>query len=210
MPLADIYKVRVTFIIGGELCENVFFYERLNPSSDADALLTAFSTDVAAKIEGIVVNNVVFQNIFVESLGDLTDFDVANFIASGSQVGNYVDPGTAINMTLRTGTRAIRPGSKRFGTIPADMIVDGVLQGSVGYMSQIEDLRAQMVAGLGGAGLDDFQHVIVKRVKYHPPSNPTKWAYRLPETDEELVSSPVISALVNLNISHQDTRDNGR
>lgn len=210
MALADIYKVRITFLIGGELCENVFFYERLNPASDADALLTAFSTDVAAKIVGVVVNNVVFQNIFVESLGDLTDFDVSNLIATGGQIGNYVDPGTAINMTLRTGTRAIRPGSKRFGTIPADMIVDGVLQGSAGYMTQVEDLRAQMVTGLGGVSDDDFQHVIVKRVKYHPVGKPTVWAYRLPETDEELVSSPVISALVNLNISHQDTRDNGR
>lgn len=210
MALADIYKVRLTFLIGGELCENVFFYERNSPEVGAAELIPAFSEAVAEKVQGLVVNNVVFQNIFAESLGNLTDFDVSNFVGTGGQIGNYVDPATAINYTLRVGTRAIRPGSKRIGTIPADMIVDGTLQGSTGYMDQVDDLRVQLMSDIGGTLSDDFTPVLVKRIKYHPPSNPTKWAYRLPEDDSELVSSAITSVLVNLNISHQDTRDNGR
>jgi hypothetical protein len=206
--LADIFVVDLKSSFRSEPLHNIFTYHKTG-SGGAEELAAAFIDDLLPAIQILQTGDIITESVYAYSLGDLTDLaEVVVGTAGGGGDADMLPIFNALNFTLKPTSRAVRPGSKRFAGIPESAQADGFITLG-GYITGIEGLRTALDSGLDGGTGETFEIVVVKRVKYEvPDSDPVRFAYRFPETDEELVYSTVRTVLSNLKISHQVSRGN--
>lgn len=205
MALADVFQV-VDYqrFPSGEPCQNVYFYQRLDPAGDASDLLAAFEAEVKTDLKACQSGDLVHYLLRVINLGNVADFDEFSTAGDVGGIGQPIrNTFDAVNMTLRPSARTVRPGSKRFAGIPEDdaSYTNGVIVGAA-HLTRWQTLRVALGALLVGS-LAQYQPVIIKRI-------PSGGSYRLPETDLELVAVPVAQVLFNPRITHQISRGNQR
>lgn len=209
MPLNEVWQVTHSGLLMGEVAENVYFYRLESGTGSAVDLAQAFTDVIQPLILSWVCNNMVFNTIRVINLGSLTDFSIGTVNAPGLNPDNMLPAQDAVNFTLRLDTRAIRPGSKRYSGIPANATTDGIVTDAptIAAINELAVALAEPIAyDTEPQGI--YQQVVVKRVPYVTSGGND--SYRLPVSDLELVTGDVVGVLVNLDVSHQDTRDNGR
>lgn len=209
MPINEVWQINHEGTLMGERVMNVYHYRLESGTGSALDLSQAFTDEIQPLLLPWTANNMVWDTIRVINLGDLTDFAIGTVSAAGASVSNMLPAECAVNLTLRLDTRAVRPGSKRYSAIPVDATTDGLVSDA----STITDINALAVALASPIAYDTepqavYHPIVVKRVAY-VNSNGND-SYRLPATTLELVFGNVTGVLVNLDISHQDTRDNGR
>lgn len=210
--IADIYQVVDNQRFpGGELVQNVYFYSAEDSDGSAEDLSLAFNNDMlTGLIRDLQSNQFSHTVIGAQSLGNPADF--YNRVLTGA-VGVWgtdcLPAFNALNFTLRTASRAVRPGSKRIGGLPDNtgVYTNGQVI-DVSELATMEDVRIAMSAIITAAGAE-YTPVIVKRI-FVPATVDHKAYYRLPETDGELEYFPVSVALVNPVVTHQTSRGNGR
>jgi hypothetical protein len=195
----------------GEIVQNVYFFADEGASGSAEDLTLAFNNDM---LTGIIrdLQSDDFEHISVEahSLGAFDDFYVRVLTgAVGGRSGDCLPAFNAINFTLRTSSRAVRPGSKRIGGLPDEttlylngQVVDSAM---LGFM---EDIRVAMATVIN-AGEGDYTPVVVKRIPVAATEDHGAY-YRLPGIGDVLEYFPVVTCLVNPIITHQVSRGNGR
>lgn len=208
--ISDVYQLTHTMLWNNaEPMVNVYFYQRNTGLGTAQQLANAWSEDVLPAIRAWQSQIVWHDRCEVINLGDLTDFGGTNYTNTRG-LNTSADPLPAFNAvqyTLRAGSRAVRPGSKRYPGITEGDVTAGVITSS-GVITQLNALGAALIANIQAGTGETFAPVIVKRVKYAP--EPGKVAYRLPETTGELVAPGITGYSLNFNISHQVSRGNAR
>lgn len=202
--IGDIYMVtdkhRATW--GTEMVNNYFYLG--NGDGIAPDLGQAFVDNMLTPIAAIQPIDINHYQVDVISLFDPTDYASSGVDVDGVQTTETSAPFLAVNYTLVTNTRAIRKGSKRIGPVPEDVIVNGVITDAT-YISDLETLRLLMndIIQPTGEPTKTFSQVVVKRVREGTGPN---YTYRLPVSWGEAEYSPVLTALVNLTVSHQVSR----
>lgn len=210
MALSDCYMLRDVQRYEGEEILNVYFFQDLLLASIAQNVVEAFETGFLPKVTGIQTSNVTHVLLDAVNLADPSNFYEKVISAAGTTTSDPLPAFNAVNYSLRINSRALRPGSKRYCGIAEEYTTKNLITNS-GYIALLETLRGQQSDILLSGVLETFQPIVVKRVKYNPdPEQPDKFAYRLPETDEEFVFGNVIDAFLNLNVSHQVSRGNGK
>lgn len=206
MALADIYQLIHKQAFLGEVIENVYFYQRLAPSSTSGMLIAAFIDDMLTKIRALQVNAFTTTEVTAFSLGEPTDFDSEPLALTGSYGSDDSLPSfNAIGYSLKVNTRAVRSGSKRIAGIPETVTTRNfITEGE--YIGRIETLRLAMGAQVEVDGVA-FSPVVVKRTKtLILLTNPPQYRYTLPVAGEPLVVGNVTSVKNTLKISHQVSR----
>lgn len=208
MAINTIYMLRLqqTWDTGGRPMENVFFYDHTAGVGDAFTLATDFVTTILPLINAIQGATVKNVDVNVVNLGDLGDFSSPITTGSGAIGGESLPPFAAIGYTLKVNTRAVRKGSKRFSGVPEAVQAQGLIIDAT-YKAAMEALRVAMQLELVSAA-DTWLPVVIKRVKTAVVGTvPTKYTYRLPTIDAELVVGEIVVALTSFNVSHQVSRE---
>lgn len=213
MALSDIYMIQdfQSFTDTGEQILNNYFYRRLGTGGSAADLLEGFAAGdhLLEVVAGMQVDNVVHVERRCLNLGNLTDFATDTVNVTGADTsGDMLPLHDAINFTLKVDTRAVRPGSHRISGIPEGASTNGLVVSS-GYIDLINLVVSQMSAIIVSSD-DSYTPIVVKRVRLEPDADHPRVRYRLPEDDGELVFGNVTAAAVNLLVSHQVSRGNGR
>lgn len=110
----------------------------------------------------------------------------------------------AVNFTLRTNTRAVRPGKKRISGFVESKQSKGMIVDAT-FISALNTLRVQLATPSEGGSGAVYTPVIIKRVK-ETDEETGEVTYRLPATEGELVYGVVQTALVNLQVTTQRSR----
>jgi len=210
MALTDCYVLRDIQSFNGELILNVYFYQDLLLASVAQNVVESFVADMLPKVRAIQTNVLKHEVIDAVNMADPANFYETPINLLGLVATEAMAAHDAINYSLRLNSRALRPGSKRYCGIPDNASSNNTFADS-GFLAAAETLRVQLFTPLLSGVLVTFQPIVVKRVPYNPdPLDLGKFAYRLPETEGEFVFGDVTSALLNLRVSHQVSRNNGR
>lgn len=195
----------------GELVENVYFYSSEDADGSAEDLSLAFNNDMLTGIIRDAQSNQFSHSIITAiSLGNPADFYNRVLVgAVGGLAFDCLPAFNALNFTLRTASRAVRPGSKRIGGLPdgTDYYANGVVV-AAGLLTLLEDIRTAMAGTITAAGAV-YTPIIVKRIPVAADEDHGAY-YRLPTTDLELEYFPVVNALVNVRVTHQISRGNAR
>jgi hypothetical protein len=193
-----------------EELRNVFFYEKGPSGSNSTNLGAFWATSIEPKLQDMICSVVAFDHLETFCLGDPTDFVTQTLGDTGFVTTQCLPMSVALNYTYKLDTRLIRPGSKRFAGIPEAASAFNTVTDS-GYLAFMEALRVALKGEFFSGGVVAYRPVVVKRVKYVVEGHtPTRYAYRLPQTDEELVVGHVTEVLSNVRLSHQVSRGNGR
>jgi hypothetical protein len=209
MALNDIYQIVLTQLYQSEPIQNTFYYRALFGVKTAEAVVTGFwdRFDTAyANLQTDQISNYLARCI---NLGDLSDFHEMSLTGAGANTGEDTMPlHDCINFTKRVNTRAVKPGSVRVSGIPTLYTTEGRVIGDtfIGFVNAFRSLLDDKIVVT--SGVEEYQPIVVKRVPYVTPSG--RDAHRLPESTGELVTGDVVAALVNLKVSHQSSRGNGR
>lgn len=216
MAIGDIYQVidNQTWGAGGEKFSNVWFYRALDAACSAQDLQGAWGS--TAGMLGLVAfcQTLKVQHVSVQvmNLFSLTDFFEGSVNLEGELPGQALPMHSALNFTLKLNTRGIRPGSKRISGLSEAGNEDGIMVGTT-EVGNINALAAAMSVDIAGEGSAAYEHVVVKRIATEVAATeerPAHTEYSLPENVGELNYGRVVAALVNLHISHQTSRGNGR
>lgn len=207
MALADIYVLDLQQSFLNEPLHNIFTYERSSTGTAVD-LINAFVEDILPLIEPMVSANIKFDGIKAYSLGNLGDLDEQVINEVGLIAGDMLPIFNAVNYTLKPASRAVRPGSKRFAGIVEAVQVNGVIT-DASMITAMENLRLVLQDPISDDDTAFWNPIVVKRVKYAvPDSDPVRYAYRFPETDEELVFAGLRAVSTTTKVSHQVSRGN--
>ena len=210
MPIGSIYQLTHKQRLFNEPMENVYFYRGLTSDATAADLIDAFQFQILDAVNNLQTDAVSGVDIRVISIGDFTDFAQETDTSTGNNPGTDANTSVAaVNLTLRTNVRNIGPGSKGYSGIgdefiEANYIVDTDI---IGFLNTLGTLLASQI-GVGGA--DTYQPVIVKRIKVIPEDPDKRPYYRLPEDLAEADYADVMNTLINLKMSHQVSRGNGK
>lgn len=206
MALDGLYVVDLKQAFGTQDIHNIFTYQRDDAGFALD-LNEAFVDTVVPAINQIQHTNIVNVGLRITNLGNLGDNWEVALTGGGVLSGGEMLPlHDAVNYTLKTTNRAVRPGSKRFAGIGelyqnAGTITDATY---IGFLNALKPILSQVIEGGGG---DTFTPVVVKRVKYEvPDSDPVRFAYRFPEIGETPVQSTIAAVLLNTHVSTQVSR----
>jgi len=213
MALSDLFQatLETTYNLTGEKLENVFFFRKATGLGTAATLADAMlATDGIIEVQSSIISDqATISLLTVLNLGDPEDFDIRPLLVSGGQTGDVLPMFNALNVTLRPGTRSIRPGSKRIGPLSEENQIDGAVTGAP-FIAIIADYIALMDDEIDDGGGITFKQVVIKRVfvAADPPDHGPY--YRLPADEETPVVGDVIAAFYNPRLSHQVSRGNGR
>lgn len=212
MAINDVYQVTLNQLHTptNERVTTVWFFNQVEILGGAAALFTAFTASggIMDLMNDLQSTQIANESCKVSNLFSLTDFYEGALAGSGIYETEMLPLFCALNFSLKVDTRGVRPGSKRVPGIPNSAETDGLITLST-YVTAINALKAAMVADVGGGGTGVFDPIVVKRI-YEPATEDKKAYYRLPQGAEELNFGHITAALVNMQVSHQVSRGNGR
>jgi len=205
-PINKLFMLTVKQTLQAKNIENVFFFNKQGSAGNAADLAAAFVADWSPTLRSIQSAQLHWNAIDVINLGDDTDFEsLPQSVVGAAGDGDTLPAFNAIGYTLKTVTRAIKPGSKRFAGVLEAVVTNGVAVEPT-FVLEIEAVRILLDDTLVGDD-DSYDHVVVKRVKeLIPDTEPPKFSYRLPETDGECVVGLVKQAFSNLTVTSQVSR----
>lgn len=161
---------------------------------------TAFETDSMLEIMRNQQSDAVsYSEILARDVYSDTDFYTTPIPTTvvGEQTGQGASPMTAWGFVTNRTRSDIRRATKRFvGCVEADIDALGLV--SAARLAGLEVLATAMADDVT---YDDegtiltFQPCVVKKEKYHPPDNPTGWAYRYNENEAEQFENLMTSIL---------------
>jgi len=206
MAITDVYQLRVIQECLGTSPENVFFFQRLDVLGNAEDLVTSFIAVQLAEYRRIQGAACSTQEIKCINLGDPGDFyDEPLALGGLAGASDMLPPFNAVGFSLRTNTRLVRAGSKRFAGVLEAVVLNGVIT-EPGYVGAVEDVRLMLDDNVVGTD-SDYQPVVVKRIKEAVVGTvPPQFTYRLPTVGDPLVLGLVTQAKTNLKVTSQSSR----
>lgn len=214
MALSDLWQLTLTqsYGAGGESMLTNFFFQRGIGATNAEALFNAFKAagSYLPKINTVQASHVKNVSARVINLGDPSDFYEAELTGAGVGNADPLPAYAAYGFTLKLNTRAIRPGSRRLPGVVEDATTLGIVTSTV-VVNGLNDLANAFKTALPFGGAASYVPVVVKRVEYDVPNTtPQRTAYRIPQGEDPVVVGNIVAVLVNLKVTHQVSRGNGR
>jgi hypothetical protein len=206
VALSALYVIDFKQSFLGQDLHNIFTFQQ-EDEGDVIGCADAFATTLVPLINTIQhedIKNVSVKCYTLGPSGALWEQDTAGEgLLTGSEMLPVHD---ALNFTLKSSTRLVRPGSKRFSGIPEIEQSGGeIIQPT--YIALMETLRIALHTLIVAEAGNNYLPVIVKRVRYAVPgSDPVRYAYRFPEDPEVPVVAQVFVTLLNTHVSHQISR----
>lgn len=206
MALDNLFVLDFCQVFVSKDIHNIFTYEG-EVGGTAANLADAFIEDVVPDINAFQMDEIKNVSVTVTNLGDLGDNSFMTVAGAGALTdGDMLPLFNAVNFTLKTANRAVRPGSKRFSGLSEASQAGGRIN-SPDVIALLETMRGTLIAPIEAEAGFSFNPVVIKRVKYVvPDSDPVRYAYRFPEIGETPVYSILGGVLVNLDVSHQTSR----
>lgn len=199
--VADTYRLRVVGLFGSVEWNNVFFYRDTAVGGPSpESVGSGFWTKVKAAWRAFLPTNtgLTVQRIEVEALfGDHEFFNysipVAEQQGTRALVGDFMPAFVAATVKLEVGTRATRPGSKRFvGLLENDVTQPQLVAGTLTIVQTLADLLDQTFTATSTA--INLTPVVVG---YPTP----------PPVSQPLRVQDVTNAIAQPYVSHQVSRD---
>lgn len=215
MAINDLYKVKVTtkYQPTQEPFINDFYYVGLDVGASAANLYDAFIDEdgVLETLMFLMSGAFEVDSVEVENLFSLTDFFVgAPAIVGGGGTVDSLPVHNAISFTKKVDTKGVRPGGWRVAGLWEAVVANGIITDS-GYIAGITAFRLAASNDVIGAGDIAYDPIVVKRIKYTVgEGDDAHDSYRLPATSGEANYGHITAVLVNLKVSHQVSRGNGR
>lgn len=157
MAVGDIYRVKLRSSFFAQQILNVFYYQVSSGSNIAEDLALAFS-DVAGDISGCQASALSYNDITVENLDNLADFNLTPFTSAGAISGEYLSPFVAWGFRYNRATRAVRNGSKRITGVPESLVQNGAATNAA--LDILEPIAVSMGNDLTGASGAVYRPVI--------------------------------------------------
>lgn len=208
MALADIYELKDEMFVNGQSMLNIYHVERASPLVSAADINNAFTADILPGVLSLQHPATQHTGLTCMSLGNPIDFDILPYAPPiiGTRLGSEALASyAAVGLRFPRERLDMRHGRKRyFGGLEADAQGDewtGAFQTEAQGVAN--DLIATWTSGQE-AGVPVCNFVIVKRIKYTTPGGGTAW--RLPNSDAELVFYRPLTALVEKTVRTQGTR----
>jgi len=205
MSLDSCYQLLVKSDFRGQDVLNVFFYEHATGAGFAGDLILDFNEVILPAILAIQTNAIQMVSVEAINLGILADFYVLATTGEGAYAEQSLPPSDAIGFTLKTDTRAVRPGSKRICAVPESAVGEGEILDAP-YIAKIETLRALLGVNIIGTS-DTWKPVVLKRTKTAIAGTvPTKYRYGLPKTEGDYLAAGILSVLTGEFVTSQVSR----
>lgn len=215
MALNDVYSVNVKGTFVGQEWNCVYYYdERLvyinTTPTRAQVVAEAFEEQVLPEMLNLCVADVLFDRLIVKNLFNEADAYtlVVGETGTGGTGNSYMGTFSAYSFELQGESAVTRLGAKRIPGVIEEVVNDGMVTDGA-FIGNMNSFAAAAQAPLTvGAIIPDpvYVPVIVKRVRSGTPGN---YLYRLPTTISEKVVNTIVSVLVDLLITTQNTRKIG-
>lgn len=168
MPILNTdFRITLHQDFQGQACQSVFWYRKTSPHAvgDAQQLWAAFNSDVMNPLSLIQIPVVVYTNLEVINLVDLTDYYSADptAVQGGLTTTQPAPRFLAYGIRLTRTTRAGRHGYKRFVGVAEELVVGG----GTGLLSPLDVRMPALLSVLAGninEGGSTYQHMIPHRV----------------------------------------------
>lgn len=216
MAVGDIYKVKVTtkYTPTQEAFVNDFYYTATEVGGSAANLYDAFiDTDGMLDLLMFLMSGAFFvDSVEVENLFSLTDFYVgAPSVTGGGGTVDSLPVHNAMSFTKKLDTKGVRPGGWRIAGLWEAVVSNGIISDS-GYITGITAFRIAAANDIIGEGGINYDPIVVKRIAYtvDEGEDDERQGYRLPANAGEANFGHITAVLVNLRVSHQVSRGNGR
>src|SRR6476469_1916359 len=149
MAIGDMYVLDLKQSFLGQPLHNIFTYEASGTASSF-ALCQAFIDQVlTAVLRPIQCSQIVSVSVAAYNLGIPEDIFEITVGANGGITAEMLPVFNAINFTFKSGSRGIRPGSKRIAGIPETVQLDGTIN-DASYITALNALRVQFGEDLEG------------------------------------------------------------
>ncbi len=215
MALNDVYELTVKGTFVGQEWNCVFFYdERLiyvnTLPTNAQVVAEAFREQVLPLMQNCCVADVLFDRLIVKNL--FNPADAYTLVVGGTGTGglgnSYMGTFSAYSFELQGETAVTRLGAKRLPGVIEEVVIDGMVTDAA-FIGNLTDFAMAVATPLEvGTLITDpvYVPVIVKRVR---SGSPGAYLYRLPTTISEKVVNTIVSVLVDLLVTTQNTRKIG-
>lgn len=215
MAIGDLYELtHVQELVGsGERIMSKWHYAAVDILSTATSLYQAWTAPdgMLEAINALQCPPLLNRIVRVVNLFSLTDF--YEDAPGGGGIfgsGNMLPIHSAYAFSLKLDTRGVRPGSKRISGGSEAMQDAGVWTDAT-TIGELNALATKMTLDVIDDNLSHYDPVVIKRIL---DPNPTPLGsspvYRMPVDQEEADYGHVVAALLNIRVSHQVSRGNGR
>lgn len=207
MSASQVWEVTLKGTLMGQACDNVFFYRGLPSADPGDADIgQAVYEQLWPKMRICVssdytLEHIEVRNLFSGATPSVTAVGEAGEAGGGNTLGSFESYG----FTLGCISTVTRPGSKRFGGVPDDVVTDGVITDG-GIIGHLNDLGDQIATALLDTALGIVEWgipVIVKRIL-------TDGVYHLPTEIGDLVTNLIVEGAASMLVTSQNSRKVGR
>lgn len=207
MALSEFYELRVSGTIQGVEWLNVFHLKRIEPGAGAFNVVQAFEESILPLWLLTVPTTVLFEQVECENLDDPLDFNSQSLTGQvGARIGTLLPRFNSLQIPFPRQRTDMRQGMKRFAGVNEEDQANGlIVAGLETLLVNLGDaLIVFWVETVIGVPTDVCEYHIIKRIKYTTPGGTI--AYRLPETDAELVSYAAIAHSASRTITSQVSR----
>lgn len=218
--LGDVFMLTTSARYYMQLIQNVFFYRITDtPSTGApEGLVTDFISDVLPAIAAVQSSDLNYFSVKVVNIFDAAELYEEGIDVDGSRgTGTDTDDGAtflALGVLLRRSNARVRNGYKYFAGL-----VEGDISNNVWILGGAAqaNLEAALAADLNPGSVDNFEPVIVKRVRTTVNTvngfgqTVSHYQYSLPVSQVEMDDNwaTVAQASVNLQLTTMRSRKAG-
>jgi len=211
----DIYELKCYQDYGSNVrqCLNVYYFVQTASNGNSAGLRRAFLQNIDINVRAW--QSLVMRTSFIETrnLFNVSDFEAVDVTGDdllGAVNASALPVHDAVTFRLIRTTREINNGYKRYAGLPETSVDNGFIT-DAGTIVLLEVLRTDLVAPIEDPDneSDLWSQVILKRIRHEPDAEHTKVWYTLPLTPEDAFFSNPASALVNLFVRHQVSRQVG-
>lgn len=126
MASGNTYSVLVEGSLSGQAIKNVYHYQQMSGTDNADNLFDLFEADVVPKCLDISSASYVMEKVTVTNLEDATDFWIAEIGLNGNFTGENMPTHDAWSFEFITRRTDAKSGGKRIAGVIEGMLNNGV------------------------------------------------------------------------------------
>jgi hypothetical protein len=173
MALGDVYKLALRSKINNQDLLNVFWYESVEASADAQAIAESFAQQVLPAIRDATTEAVNYTEIFCENVEDSTDWSSKTLLLTGNIAQTTAPAFVAGSIALRPQNRDIGVGGKRFGGMGENYVGSGGMDPALeALLIAVAQAILAVLVDVATQLIDYAIPVLVKRATLPPATGP--------------------------------------
>lgn len=150
MPADDLYEITVDGTINNQTIKNIYHYQQMTGTDNADNLFDLFEADVIPKILDLASTSYTLDTVTVVNKEDPTDFWVQSVGLNGNQTGENMPTHDAWSFEWVTRRTDAKSGGKRLAGVIEATLNNGVP--TVLFLIKLAAYMAKCESDLTSAG----------------------------------------------------------